>query len=190
MGELTTKEILTYAAQGKVFAGEAFCLRNSRLAKVRARDVRSLCILHGEIAESHTSLQEYRQVYRTYMNAQRQHRRDDEVPEQRQEKAEKPAATHTIAKKDIPMKGVETVHGRRLDGRWWAARAPGDPWPDGTFDTEGDAPFAPRGRMLAYERGNLRRDEPQSPRLQRRPCGCLRVSTNHSPESLVEFPGR
>ena len=39
-----------------------------------ARDVRRLRILHGAILDSHTSLEEYQQVYRTYMNARRQHR--------------------------------------------------------------------------------------------------------------------
>ena len=184
-----TNAISTFEVHGRVFAGEASCLRNFRSANVRARDVRMLRILREEMHGIQTPLLEYRHPYRTYVNARMKHRRDERAMEQRQRIEEQPSVERTVSTIPIPLKGAKTVHGRWLDGRWWSSRAPGGLWPEGTFDPEGDSPFGPPGRMLAYESDQLRRKQPESPRLQRRPCGRLGVSTNHRPDAMVEFPG-
>lgn len=69
LGDLVTKEVLIYAAQGVVFVDDSYLARNFRSAKIKSRDTRRLRIPHGEVPGNHTSLEEYHQDFRAYMNA-------------------------------------------------------------------------------------------------------------------------
>ena len=134
------QKVLIYAVQWGLFADEAYVARNFRMAKAKSRDTRRLRSLHGEIPENHTSMGEYRQAYRAYVNARRQRRRGDDVLEQKTKESEQPTTKPTPKKANNPKKGMKTPHGQWLNGRWWAARAPGEQWPGGTSDCK---PFGP-----------------------------------------------
>ena len=180
------EDILTFAAHGRFFADEAYLARYFRAAKIKSRDARRMRIVHGEIPDNHTSLTEYQHAYRTYMNARRKHRMGEETLEQRPKGPEQSPTKPKTQKANIPKKGVKTVHGQWINGRWWAARAPNEPWPEGTFDC---VPFGPQGWVSQIEKEKVEARKPKSPRLQRRPFGRLRVSTNIRPDKLGEMPG-
>ena len=79
------EETLYYAIQGKVFAGEAFCSQNFRVAKIVSRDVRRALVAAGKAPADQTTLGEYQIAYRQYITARRRNRREDLIEKFRKE---------------------------------------------------------------------------------------------------------
>ena len=111
LGDTVAMEVLIYAEKGKVFADEVYLARNFRIAKIKARDTRRLRALRYEIPGNHTSLEEYQQAYRTYMNGRRLRRRDDEVLERKMEASEQNPTNPKPKKMNIPKKGRKHPNG-------------------------------------------------------------------------------
>lgn len=65
MGDLATKEVLTFTVQGKVFADEAYLAKNFRSSETKPRDTRRLRALLNEISPTLTALEEYCNAYRS-----------------------------------------------------------------------------------------------------------------------------
>ena len=62
---------LYYAIQGRVFAGEALISRNFRLGKTLSRNVRRARVTAGKIPAGQSTLEEYQEAYRKYINHRR-----------------------------------------------------------------------------------------------------------------------
>lgn len=101
---IVEKEVSTYAAHGNVFADASYLVRNFRSAKAKSRDVRRLRILHGEIPETQTALEEYQKDYRSYANARRQQSREGIYLEQKMKDSERKLEDSWGGKANCPAK--------------------------------------------------------------------------------------
>ena len=192
---LMTKEALYYAIQGKVFADEAYCSRNFRLAKLQSRNVRRARILSGKTPAGETPLGEYQKAYQAYMSARAANIQAARAVENSRRVVEPKAkkkpvengASRNLADRTCSSGGSAQVLNPILPrGPGLIRMAPMEFPPSSRTSNlseglpiEVNVPFRVRPQQARL---------PSPPRIPRRKCGCKRVYSNPLPWGEVELP--
>lgn len=139
LDDLMEEAALSYAIQGKVFAGESYLSRNSRQAEIWSRDVLRARATSKETPVDQPTLEEYHEAYRSYINHRHRNRREEAILEEKPKRPEKSQSSHD--REPYLPEGTDqaTTSPKKGKWKWIPGKRPqlhtaGAKWQGGTFD--------------------------------------------------------